>query len=75
MKQHILKCAKFLGWICWMFVKEMAEMVLLSLGVFYMGASFARHGVEPHFLNGHEAWAVFIQLMGVFFTKVGRCGQ
>jgi hypothetical protein len=75
MKKRFLKCAKFAGALCWLLVRETLEMILMSLGVFYLGASFARHGVQPHFLSGHEAWAVFIQLMNVFFTKAGRCGQ
>ena len=75
MKRHVLKCVKFFGWFCWLFIRETVELILISLGVFYVGASFGRQGVQPHFLSGHEAWAVFIHLMNVFFMKVGRCGQ
>ncbi len=75
MKRHVLKCVKFFGWFCWLFIRETAELILISLAVFYLGASFGRLGVQPHFLSGHEAWAVFIHLMNVFFTKVGRCGH
>jgi hypothetical protein len=73
MKQQVLKCARFVGWGCWVFTKELVEMILMSLGLFYLGASFGRHDVQPHFLSGHEAWAVFIQLMNAFFRKAARC--
>jgi hypothetical protein len=75
MKQRFLSFANFLVRLFWMFTRETIETMLMAFGLFYIGASFGRPSVDPHFLNAHESWAVFIQLMGELFAKAGRCGQ
>jgi hypothetical protein len=71
MKRHFLKCVKYFGWGCWLLTKELAETLLIMAAFFYLLACFGE-GQPQHFLNGHEAWAVFGHFMKGVIAK-GAC--